>query len=78
VISPLLIVLACHGVDSIGVNEGTERATVDYEPGDEGPELCGREDVDLKHGDRVRPDGLVPELVDAQFGDWEVVRQVCG
>jgi hypothetical protein len=26
----------------------------------------------------VRPDGLVPELVDAQFGDWEVVRQVCG
>jgi hypothetical protein len=67
-------VLARHGVDGIGVNEGTERATVDDEPGDEGSELCGREDVDLEHGDRVRPDRLIPEFVDAQLGDWGVVR----
>lgn len=65
----LLLVLARHGVDGVGMDQGAERATVDDEPRDEGPELCRREDVDLEHGDRVRSNGLVPELIDAQFRD---------
>lgn len=52
------------------MDQDTERAAVDDEPGDEGAELCRREDVHLKHGDWVRADGLLPELVDAQLGDY--------
>jgi len=33
--------------------------------------LRGREEVHFEHGDGVRADGLVPECVDAEFGEFE-------
>ena len=87
---PLLVrIFPSYGVNGVGMQQGTERATVDDEPGNEGTELCWREDVHLEHGHWVRPNGLIPELVDAQLGDcgtgllvkklqhsvWEVLLQ---
>lgn len=61
--------------------EDGKRAPVYGEPRDEGAELDGREEVDLEHGDGVRADGLVPESVDPQLGDWRgcpsVTRRTC-
>lgn len=59
-----------YGVHRVGVDQDTERAAVDDEPGNEGAELRRREDVHLEHGDRVWADGLLPEPVDAQLGDY--------
>lgn len=60
---------ARHGVDGVRMDQGAERAAVDDQPGHEGAELRGREEADLEHGDGVRPDGLLPERVDAELGD---------
>lgn len=62
----ILIHLAVSG-SRVGVHQRRQRATPDREPGDEGAELGGREQVDFEHGDRVGADGLVPEGVDAQL-----------
>lgn len=56
-------------VHRVGVDQDTERAAVDNEPGDEGTELRWREDIHFEHSDRVWADGLFPELVDAQLGN---------
>ena len=44
-----------------------ERAAVDDEPGEEGTGLVRVENVDFEHGDRVWPDRLIPEPIDAKL-----------
>lgn len=56
-------------VVGVGMDEGAERAAVDDEPGDEGAELGGREEVYFEHAHRMRSDWLRPYLIDTQFGD---------
>ena len=51
------------------MDQDTEWAPVDDEPGDEGAELRRSEKVHFKHGDWVRPDRLLPQSIDAQFWD---------
>ena len=73
-ISQLVCVFPGYRIDSIGVDRGAQHSTVNYEPGDEGTELCGSEEVHLEHGDGMRPNRLIPELINAQLGDyWETV-----
>lgn len=57
-------------VAGVGVQQRAQRAAVDDQPRDERAELLGREQVDLEHGRHVRADRLVPDLVDAELGDW--------
>lgn len=66
---PILIQRLAVAVNGVGVHERAQRAAVDHQPGDERAELRGREEVHLEHGYGVRPDGLLPEGVDAEFGD---------
>lgn len=58
-----------HIIPRIRVHERAQRAPVDDEPGDEGAELRGREDVDLEHSDWMRTEGFFEEWVGAEFGD---------
>ena len=53
----------------VRMDECAQRATVDDEPGDKGAKLLRREEVDFERGDRVRADGALADLVDAEFGD---------
>ena len=62
---PLLFPL----VRRIGMNQRTQGAPVDDQPGNEGAELPGVEEVDFEHGDWVGAYGAVPEGVDAEFRD---------
>lgn len=74
---PLLIrTLPRYGVDGIRVDQGAQRPAIDDQPGDEGAELRGREEVHFEHGHWVRSHRSVPELVDAQFGDCGLVGSV--
>ena len=42
---------------------------MDGEKRKERPRLVRSEHIDLKHGDRVRPNRLFPESIDAQLGE---------
>lgn len=53
----------------VWMHQHRQRASPDGQPGDEGAELGGREQVHLEHGDRVGANGAVPEGVDAQLGE---------
>jgi hypothetical protein len=65
----LCVTFSSHWIDRVRVDQDTEWAAVDDEPGNEGAELRRSEKVHFKHGDWVRPDGLLPQFIDAQFGD---------
>lgn len=52
------------------MHQCTQRTPINHQPGDEGAELRGREEVDFEHGDGVGADGFVEEGVYAEFGDW--------
>lgn len=54
-------------ITSIRMDQSTERTSIDHQPWNEGPELHRREDIDLKHGNGMRSDGLVPDPVNAEF-----------
>ena len=62
---PLILAL----VDRIRMDQGTEWAPMDHQPGDEGTKLCRSEQINFEHGDGVRADGTVEEGVDSEFGD---------
>jgi hypothetical protein len=57
-------------IHRIGMQQSTQRATIDNQPRNKGAELRWRVDVHLEHSDRVRPDRDLPELVDAELWDW--------
>ena len=57
-------------VAGVGMDQGRQRASMDHEPGDEGAELQRREDVDFEHAHRVRSDGVMPDAIDAEFGEF--------
>ena len=67
VISLLLLILLpiCGYANGVGMHQHAERPAVYGQPGDEGAELRGGEEVRLEHGDGVGPDGAVPEAVGA-------------
>jgi hypothetical protein len=67
----LLVDLLPFVVDRVRVDEDRQGTTVDHQPGDEGTELLGREEVHFEHCHGVGADGGGPELVDAELGDWE-------
>ena len=50
-------------VPRIGMNQGTQWTSINHQPWNEGSKLYRGENVDLEHGDRVRPHGLVPYAV---------------
>ena len=56
-------------VARVGMYQSGQRTPVYDQPGYESAELCGIEEVDFEHCDRVRADGFVPDFVDAEFGD---------
>ena len=45
-------------------------AAMDGEKRKERTRLVRSEHIDLKHGGRVRPNRLIPELIDAQLGEF--------
>ena len=53
----------------VRVDQRRQWAPPDDQPGDEGAELRGREEVHLEHGVWVGADGFLPEAVDAELGD---------
>jgi hypothetical protein len=53
----------------IGVNQRGQGTAPNCEPCDKSPKLRRGEDVDFKHGHRVRANGAIPELVHPEFGD---------
>ena len=55
----------------IWMNQRRQRAPINPQPGNEGAELLGREDVDFEHCYGVRTDWSVPDAIDAEFGDCE-------
>lgn len=61
------LVLTLHRVR---MHQGTQRPAINHQPWDKRPELRGREQVDLEHGDGMRADGAIEERVDAEFGDF--------
>lgn len=62
--------------DRVRVDQRRQRAPPDDQPGDEGAELRGREEVYLEHGVRVGADWFFPEAVDPELGDWMVVSNL--
>jgi len=71
VIPVLILMVACCRINRIRMNERTQRTAIYDEPGDEGSELSGREEIYFEHGDGVRSDRFFPESVDAELGDCE-------
>lgn len=65
---PLLLL-----IDGIRMQQHAQRSPINNQPGDERPELRGREDVHFEHGDGVRAHGVCEEGVDSEFGDWFLV-----
>ena len=58
-------------IPSIRVYQNAQRASVDHEPRDESPKLCGCEDVDFEHGNWMWTDRSVPNAIDSKF--WKLV-----
>lgn len=52
-------------LDRIGMDQSTQRAPIDDQPGNKGAELCGCEEVHFEHGHWVRANRFVPETVDS-------------
>ncbi len=57
-------------VIGVGMHENTQRTAVDDQPRNERAELSGGEHVDLEHGQRMRTDGTIPDLVNPQFREF--------
>lgn len=55
----------------IRVDQRTQLAPVNDQPGNKSSELCWGEHVYFEHGDGVRADRLVEEFINAQLGDWK-------
>lgn len=60
-----MITLFLGLVMRIGMDQSTQRAAINNQPRDKSPELCRREEIDFKHGHRMRTNGFVEESVDA-------------
>lgn len=63
------LILAFH---RIRMHQGTQWPAINHQPRDKCPELCGCEQVDLEHGDRMRTNWAIEECVDAEFRDCSV------
>jgi hypothetical protein len=74
---PLLLrPLTRYRIHRIRMNQNTQRPAINDQPRNESPKLRWREEVHFKHGYRVRPNWSFPELVDAELGDYAVVRSI--
>lgn len=51
------------------MHQRTQRAPINHQPGNEGAELRGREEVNFEHGDGVWAERFVEEGIYAEFGD---------
>lgn len=66
---PLPLAQPVPFVHRVGMHQHRKRAPPNRQPRHKRPELRRREQVHLKHGDRVRPHRPVPHPVDAQLGE---------
>lgn len=67
---PLRMIPLSISIPSIRMNQRRKRAPINHQPGNKRSELRWREEVDFEHCYGVGTYGFVPELVDAEFGDF--------
>ena len=65
-------------VPGVGMDEGTQRSSVDDEPRGECAELLRREDVHFKHSNWMGSDWFFPDFVDSELGDYILLSQRMG